>query len=113
MAEAADEAKFDGVGANEKNNWSCSGGRFGGKRRNCGAASDHCYSTLNEVGRHRWQPILAALRPTAFDRDVLALDIAVVGKAPDESQNLAGLLVDRRSPPHMADNRHPGLLCSP
>jgi hypothetical protein len=36
----------------------------------------------------------AALRPTVFDRDVLALDVAGFGKAPDESQNLAGGLVE-------------------
>ena len=110
MAEAAYEAKFDGVGANKKHNWSCGGSRFGGKRRNGGGTSDHSYSTLNEVGRHRWQSILVALRPTEFDRDVLALNVAGLGKAPDESRNLAGPLVDRRSAAEIADNRHRRLL---
>jgi hypothetical protein len=104
------KAKFDGVGANKKHNWSCGDSRFGGKRRNCGGTSDHSYSTLNEVGRHRRQSILVALRPTVFDRDVLALNVAGLGKAPDESRNLAGPLVDRRSAAEIADNRHRRLL---
>ena len=32
--------------------------------------------SANQIGRHRWQPIVLTLRPPVFDRHVLAPDIA-------------------------------------
>ena len=37
--------------------------------------SNHSHLTLNQVRRHRGQPINLLLRPAVFDRHVLALDI--------------------------------------
>src|ERR1700687_5926090 len=43
---------------------------------------NHPHLTTNQIGCHRRQPIELTIRPAVFDRDVAALEIACLTKAP-------------------------------
>ena len=95
--EARDQAKLDRVGAHHENDWYRWGRRFGGQRgRRAVGRHDHSHPMLNQVGGHDRQSIVAALRPTIFDRDVLALDVASFGQALVKSSNQLAPGVRRR-----------------
>src|SRR6516162_2217885 len=43
--------------------------------------NDHSYLTLHQIGRHFPKPAIFTMRPAEFDRDILALSVAGLGKA--------------------------------
>ena len=80
--EAGDKAELDRVAADREDDRDRRGRRLGRKRRRRAAGrDDHRHLTANQIGRQRRQPIILALRPAVFDRDVPALDIAGFAQA--------------------------------
>jgi hypothetical protein len=57
------------------------------------AGCDHAYPTTNQFGRHHRQAIVPILRPTVFDRHILAFDVASFFQAKAERAHNVGELV--------------------
>src|SRR5215475_15359283 len=74
--EAGDQTKLDRVTASVEDNWNRSGCCPCREYRSSVHPDNDGYLTTNQFGRHRWQPIISALRPAVFNRHVPALDIA-------------------------------------
>src|SRR5262249_46759761 len=75
-AEAGDQTKLDRVAAGIEDDWNRSGCCPCREHRSSVHRDNDGHLTTNQFGRHRWQPIISALRPAVFDRHVPALDIA-------------------------------------
>src|SRR5262249_58998540 len=72
-----DEAVLDRIAAGLEDDRDARGCRFRGKRRGCGPTGcNDGDAATNEIGSQRRQPIVPALRPSIFDCDVLALNVA-------------------------------------
>jgi len=104
-----DEAVFDRVAADEDDrDRRC---RTFRRQRRRGAARryDHVDLAADEIGCQFGQPIVTALRPAVFDRQILSLNIAGLGKAlvkrGDDGRRLAG-----QSAAEKTDHRHRPLL---
>ena len=86
--EAGDNAKLDRVAATVENNWDrlrrCLGGQC---RRLASHGHDHGHLTARQLNRKRRQSIVVSLRPTIFNRDVLAFDIPDFGQARPQRGN--------------------------
>ncbi len=74
--EAGDKAEPDRVGGQLKDDRNRRGRCLGGKRRRSGGRGNHGHLATDQIGRHRRQPIVLALRPAIFDRYVAAIDVA-------------------------------------
>src|SRR6266487_2376634 len=61
-----------------------SGMAFGSNSRIRSKRADHRHLPLDEIGRHRRQRIITIRYPAVFDRDILTLDIAHLGKTAAE-----------------------------
>ena len=73
---AGDEAELDRVAARFEDDRNGRGRRLRRKRRRSGRCGNHGHPTMNQISRHCRQPISSTLRPTVFDRHVLAIDVA-------------------------------------
>jgi len=74
-AQVCDEADLYGVGTgfeDDRNGRIC---RFCRERSRSAGCGNHSHPALNQISYQRWQPIMLALRPAVFDRDVLTIDI--------------------------------------
>ena len=80
--EAGDEAELDRIAAGLEHDRNRRGRRLG-REAGSGAAGggDHGNRPADQFGGQRRQPIVLALRPAVFDRDVLALGIAGFAQA--------------------------------
>ena len=75
--ETGDEAGLDRVAADVEDDRDRRGCRLGGEgRTETAGRRDHGHLALNQVGRQCRQSIALPFRPTIFDRDIAALDIA-------------------------------------
>jgi hypothetical protein len=74
--ETGDEPGLDRVNTDNKDDWDRRGRRFSGECRRAADGRYYGHLTTNQIGRQARQSIVLALRPTVFDRDVLALDVA-------------------------------------
>ena len=74
-AKAGDEAEPDRVAARFEDDRNGRGRRLCRKRRRSAGRGNHGHLTMNQISRHRRQPIVLAFRPTVFDRHVLAIDV--------------------------------------
>jgi hypothetical protein len=72
-AKAGDETEPDWVAARFEDDRNGRGCRLCRKRRGSAGRGNHGNLTMNQIGRHRRQPIILAFRPTVFDRYVLAI----------------------------------------
>ena len=73
---AGDEAELDRVAARFEDDRNGRGRRLRRKRRRSGRCGNHGHPTMNQISHHCRQPISSTLRPTVFDRHVLAIDVA-------------------------------------
>ena len=48
-------------------------------------SGEYGHSSANEIGGQRGQPIVLALRPAVFDRDILVFNVADFVQAPEEA----------------------------
>src|SRR5262249_11867516 len=62
--EAGDKAELDWVAAGCKDDWPLRGCCLGRQCRSSAAGSNHGHLTMNQIGRHRREPITSAFRPT-------------------------------------------------
>jgi hypothetical protein len=70
---------------------------------------NHGNLSTDQVGRQCWQPVVLLLRPTIFDRNVAAFDIAGFGKALAKRAQAASVPV-RQCAAEEPDHRHGRLL---
>jgi hypothetical protein len=104
--EAGDESELDGVFRNHEHDWNCRGRRLGGDGRGGAAGrNDHRDPLANQIDRQPGQQVEPVVGPAVFDRDVLALDIAVILQALAESAQAFRETV-RRYSAEEADDRH-------
>src|SRR6516165_8251677 len=71
----------------------------------------HSYLTMHQIGRHLPKPTIFTVRPAEFDRDILALSVAGLGKALSKCREQASVWF-RRARMQEADYRHFLLLRS-
>ena len=80
--EALDQSVLDRVAAARENNRNCRRCRL---RRPCrlgpAGRDDHVYLAANQISRQCRQPIVLALCPTVFDRQIFAFDVAGFAQA--------------------------------
>src|SRR5262245_34139396 len=107
--QAGDKSKCYWVACCEENDWNCRGRSFQRQRRRSGERRNDGYSTTNQIGCQRRQLIVAALRPTIFYRQILALDIAGFLQALTESTQAVFVQV-RRIAAQKSDHGHRRLL---
>jgi hypothetical protein len=89
--ETGDETPLDRVAAEGGDDRDRRGRVFGRTHRSVAAGGrDHINFAGDEIGGQSGQPIKATVRPTVFDRHVLALDIAGCAKAPLEGDDPRG-----------------------
>jgi hypothetical protein len=79
-AEAGDEANLHWIDSGVEDNWNCGSCGLRRQRGRPIAGEDHGDLPADQVSRQRGQPIVLALRPTVFDRDVLTFDVAGFGE---------------------------------
>ena len=82
--QACDKPTGDRVLPAEEDNRNLPGRPLGRACRR-GIHGNHSYLTTCKIGSHPREPIVLTLRPTVFDRDVLALDIARFLKSLEEA----------------------------
>src|SRR3954467_5556779 len=76
-AQAGDEAQFDRITATTDDNRDRPGRRLCHKSYDgTSSRDDHGDLTANQIGGKCWQPLVLTLRPSVFDRHVLAPNIA-------------------------------------
>jgi hypothetical protein len=98
------------VAASQEGDRDCRGRRLGSKCWWDAGSGNHGYLTTNQIGRQGRQSIVLALRPTVFDRDVPALDVAgLVQTLPEAGQTDIGVGLGRAGA-EIADHRHRLLL---
>src|SRR5262249_17824346 len=73
---ASHKAEFDRVFTYHDDDWDdrCCG--LGRARGAAAAGEYHRHLTADQIGRQRGQSIVVTLRPTVFDHDILAIDVA-------------------------------------
>ena len=83
--EAGDKAVSHWITCNRKDDGNRRGGLLGRKssvwRTGC---DDHCHLTFNQISGQPWQEADLIIRPTVFDRYILAREITRVGKSLSE-----------------------------
>jgi hypothetical protein len=110
-AEARHQAEFDRIVAGQKHDGDALRRGLGGERSGCRAhGDDDGHLPAHEVGEKRWQRIVAAVRPTVFDRGVAAFDEACLGEALSKARELLGPRGGRRGTVQEPDDRHRRLL---
>src|SRR5262249_21874791 len=104
-AEAGDQTIFDRVTARREDDRNCGRRRFGREYRGKRTCEHHSHLTANQIGRKLWQSIVLILRPTLFDRHVLALDKSGFLEALAERGHQVGP-IGKRSAVEETDHRH-------
>jgi hypothetical protein len=85
-AQAGDKSKFDRIARYVEDDRNRRGRRLGRECRGRATAGEHYgHLAAHQIGRQRGQSIILPIRPTVFDRDVVALDIADLAQAAKES----------------------------
>src|SRR5262249_50430616 len=113
--QAGDEPGLDRVNADAEDDRNCRGRRLGCEcgRTPSSTARNHADLSMNQISRQGWESIVLAFRPTVFDCDVLALNIAGLVQALPEGRqtgrNIVGVV---RSAAEIANHRHCLLLCA-
>src|SRR6202049_1347860 len=74
-AEAFDESSLDGVAPHLEDDGYSRGRRLCRQRRGSRGRGNHGHLLTNQIGCQRRQAVVLVLRPTVFDRHVLALDL--------------------------------------
>src|SRR5262249_1090128 len=74
--DASDEPELDWVFGEDEDNGDRRGRRLGCKRRSVAACDDYRNLSANQFERQLLQPVVFALGPAVFDRNVFALDKA-------------------------------------
>jgi hypothetical protein len=110
-SQAGDEAGCDRVTDASEDDRDRRGGILRGQRRCRGDGRDHINLAADEIRGQSGQPIVIALRPAVFDRDVLALDVAGFVQSLEECSH-EGRRRTGRSRVEEADHRHHLLLRS-
>jgi hypothetical protein len=81
LGEARDEANFDRIGTDKKNDRNRLGRRLGSQRSwGAGADNNDGYLSANKIRSQCRQPIVVTLCPQVLDRYVAALDNPVLSK---------------------------------
>jgi hypothetical protein len=80
LVKAGDEPELDRVATRFEDDRNICGRRLRGERRRSAGRGNHGHLTMNQIGRHRRQPIKAILRPAVFDRHVAAINITVLAQ---------------------------------
>ena len=80
--EALGDARSHRIDAGLENDRDCPRGGDGSHERVLRDGHEHGHKRANQIGCERRQPVVMALRPTKFDGDILAVDIAVFAQAP-------------------------------
>ena len=81
LIERADEACSDRINAGAENDRYCCAGGLGRESRLIAAGRGNNGDTAtNQVGGQFWQPIQCIVRPSVFDRDIPAFDVAGLGQ---------------------------------
>src|SRR6516162_7161161 len=62
------------------------------------AGEDYSHLATHQIGRQRGQSIVLPIRPTIFDRDVVALDIADLAQTAKESGDIRRIRPRGRRP---------------
>ena len=75
MVKVGDEAELYRVGGRFKDDRTARGRCLCGKRRSSSSRCNHSHLPMNQIGRHRRQPIILAFRPTVLDLHVVTIDI--------------------------------------
>src|SRR5262245_32934540 len=79
---ARDQAELDRIVSDAKRDGYRACGGFRGERcRSRKRRCDHHHLPLHEIGRQSRQALVSLLGPAIFDRDVVAVDVAVVCQA--------------------------------
>ena len=97
------------VGAQFKDDRNGRGRRLCRQRRRSAGRGNHGHLTMNQISRHRRQPIILVLRPAIFDRDVAAFDVAGFAQPFEKSGQLPRVIFGR-SRIDKPNHRHRRLL---
>src|SRR6476619_4489749 len=108
--QAGEQASLDGIDASTENDRNCCGCAFGRERSSRASwRGNNSYPTTDQIRRHFWQTIEYMVRPTIFDRHVLALEIA--GFTQTFAERLDEICAWLRRPSgEITDHRHRWLL---
>src|SRR5262249_38825308 len=106
---AGDEPELDRVAARFEDDRNFCGRRLGCEGWRRGGRGNHGHLTMNQIGRHRGQPIKATLRPAVLDRHVAAINITVLAQPFEKSRQLPRVTL-RRIGVQKADHRYRWLL---
>jgi hypothetical protein len=109
LAEARDKAKPNRVRAQFKDDRNGRGRRLCRKRCRSCRRSNHGHMTMNQVSRHRRQPVMLVLRPAIFDCDVAAIDVTGLAQPFEKGRQLWRVVLGR-SDVETPDHRHRRLL---
>src|SRR5262249_32328496 len=111
LVEACDKTLPHRVGAAGKDNRDCCGRRLCGPARGIASSRhDHRHPTADQLGGEHWQPVVLALRPPKFNRDVLTLDEIGLTEAAPKRLHKTPPGSGRRAV-EKPDHRHRRLLC--
>ena len=106
---AGDEAELDRVAARFEDDRNGRGRCLCRKRRRSAGRGNHGHLTTNQIGRHRRQPIILALRPAVFDRHVVAINVTGFAQPFEKGRQLPRVILGGRSV-DKPDHRHRRLL---
>src|SRR5215510_11618873 len=109
--QSGNQSRRDRVGSYREDDGGRCGCRFRSQCRSSTAGSgDHGHFLTNQIGCQFWQSIIAAIRPTILNGDVLTLDLTSSGQAFAESCN-DGRRPIRRTHIKVSDHWGGRLLC--
>src|SRR6516164_5379076 len=113
VTEACDEAAFDWVGSEYRDDWNCHCRGLGGQRRRFSARrNEDRHRSTGEFRRKRWQAVVPAVGPAVFDRHVPTLSIAGLPQtATERLHEICAFIVRPRA--EKSDHRHRRLLRAP
>jgi hypothetical protein len=106
---AGNEAEPDRVVARFEDDRNGGGRRLCRKRRLSGSRGNHGHLPMNQISRHRRQPITSALRPAVFDRHVMAIDVTGFAQPFEKGRQLSRVTLGR-SGVDKPNHRHRRLL---
>src|SRR5215472_6314980 len=106
---AGDEPELNRVAARFEDDRNFCGRRLSCERRRSAGRGNHRHLTMNQIGRHRRQPIKPTPGPAVLDCHVAALDITVFAQPFEKGRQLP-LVTLRRISVEKSDHRHRRLL---
>src|SRR6266566_3748485 len=95
LVKAGDEPELDRVATRFEDDRHVCSRRLRCECRRSTGRGDHCHLTMNQMGRHRWQPIKAVPRPMVFNHYVTAINITLLAQPFEKGRQLPRVTLRR------------------